>query len=197
MNGRQQKTAIQTNTRTFGQLLLALRAERGKSLSELSKASNVSRGYLSNLEHDRSVPSPEVAVAIDAALHAEGQLVELAVPKPRSRTTRDRVRPAQLPMAVRGFVPRHQLLAEAEAALAAHEGVIALDGPAGVGKTAFAVTWAHSIADRFPDGVLFTDLRGYAADPPEDPAFVLGGFLRSLGVIPSEIPSDLAGRAAL
>jgi transcriptional regulator with XRE-family HTH domain len=110
MNGRQQTTHIQTNSQTFGQLLRALRAKRQKSLSELSRASNVSRGYLGNLEHDRSVPSPEVAVAIDAALHADGQLVELAVPKPRSRTTRDRVRPAQLPVAVRGFVSRHELL---------------------------------------------------------------------------------------
>ncbi|MET8763063.1 helix-turn-helix domain-containing protein [Lentzea sp. NPDC004782] len=187
----------QTNGQTFGQRMRKLRDAQKKSLTELSAVARVSRGYLSNLEHDRSVPSPEVAAAIDEALGARGRLAELVVPKPRSRTTRERVRPAQLPAAVRGFVPRQEVLKEAEAALAVHEGVIGIDGSAGVGKTAFVVTWAHSIAAEFPDGVLFTDLRGYAADPPEDPSVVLGAFLLSLGATPSEIPSDLGGRAAL
>lgn len=184
-------------TRTFGQLMRELRDAREKSLRELSNEAMVSRSYLGNLEHDRSVPSPEIAAAIDDALGAGGRLAELAVPVPRSRMTRDRPRPAQLPVALRGFVPRQDVLAEAEAALAVHEGVIALDGPAGVGKTAFTIIWAHSIAGDFPGGVLFTDLRGYSADPPEDPAVVLGAFLLALGATPSEIPSDLAGRAAL
>ncbi|WP_189159824.1 helix-turn-helix domain-containing protein [Lentzea pudingi] len=188
---------IQTNCQTFGRRMRELRDAQKKSLTLLSAESSVSRGYLSNLEHDRSVPSPEVAAAIDDALGASGRLAELVVPKPRSRATRDRVRPAQLPAAVRGFVARREVLEEAEGALAVHEGVIAIDGPAGVGKTAFTVTWAHEIAADFPDGVLFTDLRGYAAGPPEDAAVVLGAFLLSLGASPSEIPSDLGGRAAL
>lgn len=182
---------------TFGQVLRLLRADQRKSLAELSADSNVSRSYLGNLEHDRSMPGPEIAAAIDAALGADGRLVELVTSKPRTRPARDRVRPDQLPVAIRGFIPRNKLIKEAEEALATHAGVIAFDGPAGVGKTAFAVTWAHSIAYAFPDGVLFADLRGYAADPPDDPAFVLGGFLRALGIAPSEIPGDLAERAAL
>ncbi|WP_394617384.1 helix-turn-helix domain-containing protein [Lentzea sp. JNUCC 0626] len=197
MSGRLEQTEGDAGSQTFGGRLRALRLERGKSLTDLSREANVSKSYLGNLENHRNVPGTDIAAAIDRALQAGGQLVELAVPRPRARSARDRVRPAQLPVAVRRFVPRNELIKEAEEALATHEGVIAFDGPAGVGKTAFVVTWAHSIAEEFPDGVLFTDLRGYSADPPEDPAVVLAGFLRSLGVTPAEIPGDLAGRAAL
>ena len=146
MNSRRQKTGVQTTELSFGQLLHQLREKRELSLAALAAGASVSKGYLSNLEHDIRSPSPEIAEAIDRALDAGGELAELAVPRPRTRATRERVRPAQLPAALRSFVPRREILDRAAAELAAHEGLIALDGPAGVGKTAFTVHWAHAIA---------------------------------------------------
>lgn len=74
----------------------------------------------------------------------------------------------------------------------------ALTGMAGIGKTALAVSWAHQVASRFPDGQLFADLRGFSpSDNPLAPAAVLHDFLSSLGMPPTRIPPDVAGRAAL
>jgi hypothetical protein len=76
--------------------------------------------------------------------------------------------------------------------------VAALSGTAGVGKTALAVQWAHRAADRFPDGQLYVDLRGFApAGAMLDPGTALHRFLQALGVPVERIPSDVEARAAL
>lgn len=59
-----------------------------------------------------------------------------------------------------------------------------------------AVHWAHSVADRFPDGQLYVNLRGYDPDQPMDPGDALGGFLTGLGVTGQNVPHDLQERAA-
>jgi tetratricopeptide (TPR) repeat protein len=78
--------------------------------------------------------------------------------------------------------------------------ISAIAGMAGVGKTQLAIHAAHLLTreQRF-DRVLFVNLRGFhpdATQPPVDPAAVLDGFLRLLGVPGHHVPQDLATRAA-
>ncbi|MFI6100415.1 BTAD domain-containing putative transcriptional regulator [Lentzea sp. NPDC051213] len=68
--------------------------------------------------------------------------------------------------------------------------IVTLAGQPGVGKTTLAVHVAHLLRERFPDGQLYVDLRGYALGPPADGLDVLSRFLRALGVPPDEIPPD-------
>jgi tetratricopeptide (TPR) repeat protein len=74
--------------------------------------------------------------------------------------------------------------------------ISAIGGTAGVGKTALAVRWAHQVAQRFPDGQLYVNLRGYDPDQPLPAADALTGFLRSLGVPGQDIPPEPEQRAA-
>ncbi|MDX3663079.1 tetratricopeptide repeat protein [Streptomyces sp. ID05-26A] len=113
--------------------------------------------------------------------------------------TRPLTTPRQLPMAPRRHVARERELGDLAAAL--EEGrppLVVVEGAGGLGKTTLVLHWAHIHADRFPDGQLFADLRGF--DPQTDPArpaAVLRGFLTALGVEPAAIPMDPDAAAAL
>jgi tetratricopeptide (TPR) repeat protein len=119
----------------------------------------------------------------------------------------------QLPAASTDFTGRERELAQlrelvtARAGTPAAVGIVAVDGPAGVGKSALAIQVAHEVADRFPDAQLYLNLRG-AEDEQVEPADALAHVLRTLGVPAQEIPagteeraaryrSELAGRQAL
>src|SRR6266545_4252082 len=115
-----------------------------------------------------------------------------------------RVAPAQLPAAVSSFVGRaehlHQLdtLLKDEGGVAANAVVIsALAGMAGVGKSALAVQWAHQAQERFPDGQLYVNLRGWAPGPPLRPIQALAGFLGALGVPAEQVPTEVEQAAGL
>jgi len=74
--------------------------------------------------------------------------------------------------------------------------IMIIAGPAGVGKTTFAVHTAHRIKAHFPDGQLYAPLRG-ATDQPADPSTVMSGFLRAIGVAGTAVPSDHTERLHL
>ncbi|MGW2589329.1 AfsR/SARP family transcriptional regulator [Streptomyces sp. NPDC001515] len=76
--------------------------------------------------------------------------------------------------------------------------VEAVSGMAGVGKTALAVATAELLAERYPAGQLYIDLRGHS--PSEEPLTAraaLATLLRLLGAPAFSIPAELEGRTAL
>jgi DNA-binding SARP family transcriptional activator/Tfp pilus assembly protein PilF len=117
-----------------------------------------------------------------------------------SAATAQPVAPRQLPGGVRHFTGRMAELRRLSGLLEESSGravvISAIAGTAGVGKTALAVHWARQVADRFPDGQLYVNLRGHDPGQPMPPADALAGFLRALGVPGQDIPPELEERAA-
>ncbi|MEV0674993.1 BTAD domain-containing putative transcriptional regulator [Actinosynnema sp. NPDC050436] len=113
--------------------------------------------------------------------------------------------PRQLPAPPRSFTGRADELASVSAVLDAATSagrqatvvVSAVSGAGGIGKTWLVLHWAHRHLDRFPDGQLFVDLRGFSPDRhPMPPGTAIRGFLDALGVHPTRIPTDPDAQAA-
>jgi tetratricopeptide (TPR) repeat protein/transcriptional regulator with XRE-family HTH domain len=162
------------NVRTIRRLETGeLRRPRSASIRQLAEALGLDAAELSTLAHA-------------TATKPQG-------PRPMRMT------PRQLPADVGTFVGRTRELAMlGEMGAAATVVITAIDGMAGVGKTALAVHAAHQLASRFPDGDLFIDLHGYTQGmAAADPADTLGRVLGVLGVPGESIPQHVDDRAAL
>lgn len=107
--------------------------------------------------------------------------------------------PAQLPRDVADFSGRRAEVAEVRRALAGAAGtalpVVAVVGPAGVGKSALVTHVAQQVRTGFPDGQVYADLGGTRG--PRDPSAVLGTMLAALGVPGSALPGRLHERVRL
>src|SRR6266511_3067878 len=142
-------------------------------------------------------PGAELQALHQAILRSDAAPASVSAPAPAPS-------PAQLPLDVHGFTGRAEALAQLDRTLQGSAEqptavvISAIAGTAGVGKTALAVHWAHRITDRFPDGQLYVNLRGF--DPGGTvmhPGEAIRGFLDALQVPAQRIPSDLAAQVSL
>ena len=199
----------------FGELLRDCRLSVGWTQDELANRSGVSAHSISVLEAGRRQPrlssvsllaealglDPNRREQLLAAARNDGTPVALIPPpEPAPAPASNAAVPRQLPGAVAGFTGRAAQLKELNSLLDGNDTVVisAINGTAGAGKTALAVHWSHQVADRFPDGQLYVNLRGF--DPsgqPVQPADAIRGFLDALGVPARRIPAGLAEQAAL
>ncbi|MFC4012012.1 ATP-binding protein [Nonomuraea purpurea] len=119
-------------------------------------------------------------------------------PAPDTRPAYAGVRPAQLPAAVAGFAGRAEPLRILDDTAGRPSATMVIAGTAGVGKTTLAVHWAQRVRDRFPDGQLYVNLRGFhPTGSPLDPAVAVRGFLDALQVPPQRIPATEDAQSAL
>ncbi|MEU4159184.1 tetratricopeptide repeat protein [Actinoplanes sp. NPDC026670] len=178
----------------FGNLLAGHRRRVNLTQEALAERAGLSVRSLRDLESGRVArPRPStldlLAGALGLSAGERERFVEAARPPAGS--------PRQLPLGVPGFSGRDAELATLDA-LPDGPSTVTIVGPAGVGKTALAVHWAHRVAGRFPDGQLYADLRGFGPAPAvSDPADVLRGFLEALGVPPARVPDGVDTRSGL
>jgi DNA-binding SARP family transcriptional activator/DNA-binding XRE family transcriptional regulator len=141
----------------------------------------------------QEVPAPRAAPAQAVAGAAAGPAPEV-VRAPAAP-------PRQLPRGPGAFVGREAEFAVLRA-LAEQAGeaavICVIDGVAGIGKTAFAIHAGRCLAEKFPDGQLYADLRGFSPlRAPTPPAEALTGFLRALGVDPRAVPGGVDEQAGM
>ncbi|MGH8791381.1 MAG: BTAD domain-containing putative transcriptional regulator, partial [Stackebrandtia sp.] len=108
--------------------------------------------------------------------------------------------PKQLPADTASFTGREAQLSTLDQLLETGESAAVLSavaGIGGVGKTALAVHWGHRVRERFRDGQLYVNLRGFDSGEPLSVKAALNSFLRALGQSGDAIPETVDEAAGL
>jgi DNA-binding SARP family transcriptional activator len=209
--------------RPHGMLMLALYHD-GRPAEALAAYQNARRAMMSELGIE---PGPDLRQLHLRILRADPGLVAplprqtAGVPATSAGNARHSQRdvwlmpvPRQLPACGTHFVGRTAELALLRSLLDNADGapaptsapratmgktlLVAIAGTAGVGKTALALHFAQLAADRYPDGQLYVNLRGF--DPLGEPLraeAAMRTLLDALHVHPSQIPAGLEAQAGL
>jgi DNA-binding SARP family transcriptional activator/tetratricopeptide (TPR) repeat protein len=171
-------TAHPFDERLQGQLMLALH-RCGRSSDAMDVFHRLRRVLADDLG---AAPSRSLTELCGRIINDDPALT----PSPPRTAT---VLPRQLPARPASFTGRSRDLAALDGAMATGQ-TVAITGLGGAGKTWLALKWSHDNLDRFPDGQLYVDLRGF--DPvsePLQPATVVRVLLDALGVDPSAVPA--------
>ncbi|WP_052462612.1 AAA family ATPase [Nigerium massiliense] len=177
------------------------------SIDDLARATRIPRSTVHVYVSGRVIPPADALAQIITALGGDQREVKrwivaldrIATNPPAQSAAVDNAAPVprQLPPLARDFVGRERELTALDEALRPSHGVgrlVALVGAGGVGKTAIVGQWAAQHLDEYPDGVLYTDLRGYSSQEPVGPERTLTRFLAALGHNTALLPPTLDER---
>ncbi|MGW6925396.1 BTAD domain-containing putative transcriptional regulator [Streptomyces sp. NPDC054950] len=177
--------------RPHGLLMRALHQD-GRSAEALELYTALRRRMVDELGME---PSADLRDLHQRLLRGGG--LSAGAPPERPAPASERPVPRQLPPTPRRFVGRDRELDRLDSCLRTSEPLALIVGPAGVGKSALALNWAHRVADRFPDGQLFLDMRGFDNAEPMTPGEALPLLLQGLGCAPRDIPLGAEAQTAL
>jgi transcriptional regulator with XRE-family HTH domain len=202
-----------TNSSAFGSALQRRRVQARLTQQELSDRAGVSVRTIRDLEAGRVRRPRGVTVRlladilglrdaeVEELIHlgsrdywthrAQEPSLQAAAPPDDPASPNDTASPQrQLPPGVATFIGREPETAAITTLLTSPApAVVAIDGMGGVGKTSLAIHVAHQVADRFPDGQLYVNLRDRTARE------VLGRLMREVGGV-GTVPDDLDEAAA-
>ncbi|WP_327636958.1 helix-turn-helix domain-containing protein [Kribbella sp. NBC_00482] len=203
-------------TPTLSELLRTFRIRAGLTQAALAEKAGLSEQAISVLERGtRSRPRIDTVRSLTTALAltpteadqflsvARGKLGTPRTP-PKEPAADQAPTPWQLPPAAPDFTGRAaqvdailSVLRDSTGDGAAVVGLVTVTGMGGIGKTTLAVHSAHKLAESYPDGHLYLNLRGYGPGEPMPPADAQRHLLRSLGSDIAAIPDDVDEAAAM